>query len=82
MGSDASVADDYTAIAEVPNKLFAAIGQMFETSNPNPQEVADAVVNLINSPKGQRPLRQLLTAPREKLLKGQTMLYKLNSKMY
>ncbi|KGO88445.1 short-chain dehydrogenase [Flavobacterium rivuli WB 3.3-2 = DSM 21788] len=59
-GSDASVADDYTAIAEVPNKIFGAIGQMFETSNPDPQEVADAVVNLINLPKGQRPLRTVV----------------------
>jgi len=60
VGSDASVVDDYKAIADVPNKLFAAIGQVFETVNPNPQEVADAVVNLINLPKGQRPLRTVV----------------------
>jgi len=59
-GSDASVAEDYQEIADVPNKLFAAIGQMFETANPNPQEVADAIVNLINLPKGQRPLRTVV----------------------
>lgn len=60
VGSDVSVADDYKAIAHVPNKLFAAIAQMFETANPNPQDVADAVVNLINLPKGQRPLRTVV----------------------
>nr|WP_068890610.1 SDR family oxidoreductase [Pedobacter panaciterrae] len=59
-GSDASVADEYKAIADVPNKLFAAIGQMFETAKPDPQDVADAVVNLINLPKGQRPLRTVV----------------------
>jgi NAD(P)-dependent dehydrogenase (short-subunit alcohol dehydrogenase family) len=56
-GSDASVSDGYKAIADLPDKMGAAIGQIFETTNPDPQEVADAVVNLINLPKGQRPLR-------------------------
>ena len=59
-GSDTSVVDDYKAIADVPNKLFAAIGEIFETVKPNPQDVADAVVNLINLPKGQRPLRTVV----------------------
>jgi NAD(P)-dependent dehydrogenase (short-subunit alcohol dehydrogenase family) len=59
-GSDTSVVDGYEVIAEYPNKAFAAIGQMFETNKPNPQEVADAVVNLIDLPKGQRPLRTVV----------------------
>lgn len=59
-GSDVSVADDYKVISEVPNKMFAAIGQMFEAGNPNPQDVADAVVKLINLPAGQRPLRTVV----------------------
>jgi len=59
-GSDASVAEEYQAIAEVPNKIFAAIGHMFETAKPDPQDVADAVVNLINLPKGERPLRTVV----------------------
>lgn len=57
MGSDASVAGEYEAIAAYPKKMFEAMGQMFETNKPNPQQVADAVVNLIHLPKGQRPLR-------------------------
>ena len=60
VGSDASVAGEYQEIADVPNKMFAAIGQMFETAKPDPQEVADAIVNLINLPKGQRPLRTVV----------------------
>ena len=59
-GSDPSVVEGYQAIADLPNKMFAAIGQMFETNKPNPQDVADAVVNLINLPKGQRPLRTVV----------------------
>lgn len=60
VGSDASVVDGYNAIAGVPNKFFAAIGQIFETVKPDPQDVADAVVNLIDLPKGQRPLRTVV----------------------
>lgn len=60
VGSDASVVDGYKVIADIPNKIFAAIGQMFEKANPNSQDVADAVVHLINLPKGQRPLRTVV----------------------
>jgi len=60
LGSDTSVVDGYGAIAEVQNKMFGAIGQLFETVKPNPQDVADAVVNLISLPKGQRPLRTVV----------------------
>ncbi|MEH6305541.1 SDR family oxidoreductase [Olivibacter sp. CPCC 100613] len=56
-GSDASVVDGYKVIAEFPEKMFNAIGQLFETVKPDPQYVADAVVKLVNLPKGQRPLR-------------------------
>ena len=56
-GSDTAVIDDYKVLEEFPGKMFNAIGQMFETTKPNPQDVADAVINLINLPKGQRPLR-------------------------
>ncbi|EDM34425.1 short-chain dehydrogenase/reductase SDR [Pedobacter sp. BAL39] len=60
LGSDPSVVEDYKAIAEFPDKMFSAIGQIFETAKPNPQDVADAVINLINLPKGQRPLRTVV----------------------
>lgn len=59
-GSDTSVVDEYKAIADVPGKMGTARDQMFETANPDPQDVADAVVRLINMPKGQRPLRTVV----------------------
>ncbi|MGK9118991.1 SDR family oxidoreductase [Olivibacter jilunii] len=59
-GSDTSVVDDYKLIAEVPGKMFNALSQMFETIKPDPQNIADAVVKLINLPKGQRPLRTVV----------------------
>ena len=70
VGSDASVVDDYKAITDIQNKLFAAIGQIFETTNPNPQDVADAVVALINLPKGQRPLRTVVDSATGDIVKA------------
>jgi NAD(P)-dependent dehydrogenase (short-subunit alcohol dehydrogenase family) len=69
-GSDASVADDYKVIADVPDKIFAAISQIFETTKPDPQDVADAVVNLIKLPKGQRPLRTVVDSSTGEIVKA------------
>lgn len=69
-GSDTSVVDDYQAIAEYPNKMFAAIGKMFETAKPDPQNVADAVVKLIALPKGQRPLRTVVDPSTGQIVKA------------
>jgi hypothetical protein len=33
---------------------------LFETAKPNAQDVADAVLRLIELPKGQRPLRTVV----------------------
>lgn len=59
-GSDASVVPAYGALAELPNNMGTSLAKMFEENNPNPQDVADAVLNLINLPKGQRPLRNVV----------------------
>jgi len=68
-GSDTSVVDDYKVIADIPNKMFTSIGQLFETVKPNPQEIADAVVKLINLPKGQRPLRTVVDPSTGEIIK-------------
>lgn len=59
-GSDTSITEEYKAVAEYPEKMFKAIGDLFENVKPNPQDVADAIVKLINLPKGQRPLRTVV----------------------
>lgn len=59
-GSDESVVAGYGALAEIPNQMGSGLAQLFETTKPNPQEVADAVVTLINLPKGERPLRTVV----------------------
>jgi hypothetical protein len=40
--------------------MGAGLEQLFKTTKPNPQLVADAVINLINMPSGKRPLRTVV----------------------
>jgi NAD(P)-dependent dehydrogenase (short-subunit alcohol dehydrogenase family) len=61
-GSDVHVIESYGEIAKVPEQMGAGIMQMFEAVKPNPQFVADAVLQLINTPKGKRPLRTVADA--------------------
>ena len=58
--SDQSVFDGYGAVAEIPNKMMTAIGQLIQSHQPNPQDVADAIVKLIETEKGKRPLRTVV----------------------
>jgi len=59
-GSDTAVTAGYGALAQLPDQIGAGIGQLFETVKPDPQNVADAVLKLVNTPKGQRPLRTVV----------------------
>jgi NAD(P)-dependent dehydrogenase (short-subunit alcohol dehydrogenase family) len=59
-GSDATVIAGYGDLANVPDQIGAGIMQMFENLKPNPQLVADAIVKLIDTPKGKRPLRTVV----------------------
>lgn len=58
--SASSIFQDYSAIADIPNKMVGAITQLIQTANPNPQDVADAIVKLINAQKGKRALRTVV----------------------
>jgi NAD(P)-dependent dehydrogenase (short-subunit alcohol dehydrogenase family) len=42
--SDQSVFDGYSAIADLPGKMFAALGGQMQSHQPDPQMVADAIV--------------------------------------
>jgi NAD(P)-dependent dehydrogenase (short-subunit alcohol dehydrogenase family) len=59
-GSDATVIAGYGDLAKVPAQIGAGIGQMFEAMKPDPQLVADAMIDLINTPQGKRPLRTVV----------------------
>jgi len=58
--SDSSVNEGYKALAGYPEKMVAAITKLFQEADPNPQDVADAVVKLIELPQGERPLRTVV----------------------
>lgn len=61
-GSDQEVASGYGDIAKVPEQLTEGMGQMFEAVKPDPQMVPDAIFKLIDTPKGERPLRTSVDA--------------------
>jgi NAD(P)-dependent dehydrogenase (short-subunit alcohol dehydrogenase family) len=52
-GEDPARKTGYGEMAEVPEKIRAKIG----STRANPQEIADAVLRIIETPAGQRPLR-------------------------
>ncbi len=56
-GSDAHINEAYGDIAKLPEQIGVKMGEYFETQNPDPQQVADAVLKLVETPKGKRPLR-------------------------
>jgi len=48
----------YGTLLERPKQIWGGVGEMLEGDNaPNPQDVADAVLDLIETPRGKRPLR-------------------------
>lgn len=53
MSSDTSRTDTYGAANNIPGK----INQLLTSSAADPQEVADAVLSIVNTPAGQRKLR-------------------------
>ena len=59
-GSDDSVIAGYGDLANVPEQLGVGVGQMFEALKPDPQLVTDAIVKLIDTPHGKRPLRTVV----------------------
>lgn len=59
-GADQEVAAGYGDLAKVPEQIGEGMGQMFEAVNPDPQWVPDAIFKLIETPKGERPLRTVV----------------------
>jgi NAD(P)-dependent dehydrogenase (short-subunit alcohol dehydrogenase family) len=59
-GSDPTVIAGYGDLAKIPEQMGIGIGEMFEAMKPNPQLVAEAILKLINTPAGKRPLRTVV----------------------
>lgn len=60
--ADTARAAEYGAAAAIPAQLFAAFDQMFEgmPAETDPQVVVDAILRLIATPPGERPLRTVV----------------------
>ncbi|WP_437893715.1 SDR family oxidoreductase [Sorangium sp. So ce124] len=51
----------YGELAELPARMNAGLAAMFEAAGaPDPRDVADAVVALVEAPAGKRPLRTIV----------------------
>ena len=57
-GSDITRAETYGAVAEIPGKINAVLS----SSNADPQQVADVVLTIVETPAGQRQLRYRVSA--------------------
>ena len=60
-GEDRERLESYGSLVEVPDKMWSAFSQAIKDENaPNPQAVADAVLHLIETQPGSRPLRTVV----------------------
>lgn len=59
-GSDGAVSAEYGDLANIPAQIGAGLAQLFENTRPDPQLVTDAVLRLVDLPKGRRPLRTVI----------------------
>ena len=59
--ADEEIPTQYGEMATKPQEMFDGFGQAFSGPDaPDPQEVADAIANLVDLPAGQRPLRTVV----------------------
>ena len=55
---DTDTVADYGAVAEIPEQMWGGFMEHLQSDEaPDPQEVADAIQHLIETPAGRRPLR-------------------------
>jgi NAD(P)-dependent dehydrogenase (short-subunit alcohol dehydrogenase family) len=60
-GEDQARLEGYGSLAEIPEKMWGSFSKILKGENaPNPQAVADAVLHLIETPAGSRPLRTVV----------------------
>ena len=59
--SDEERINSYGELVQIPQQMWEGFASFLQSENaPNPQAVADEIVNIINMPKGQRPLRTVV----------------------
>ena len=61
--ADAERAAEYGAVGKIPGAMFETFNTMFSGPDaPDPHDVAEAIANLIATPKGDRPARTVVGA--------------------
>jgi len=56
--SDTNRVNEYGELAKAPEQMMKGMGEVFSGPNaPNPQEIADAIKKLVDTPTGKRPIR-------------------------
>lgn len=56
--ADTETVADYGAVADIPERMWGGFMEHLQSDEaPDPQEVADAIQRLIETPAGERPLR-------------------------
>ena len=59
--ADGPRAESYGPVAAIPGKMFESFQGLFQSADaPNPHDVAVAVLKLIETPKGSRPMRTVV----------------------
>ncbi|MBL1292284.1 MAG: SDR family oxidoreductase [Thiotrichales bacterium] len=59
--SDASRVAEYGEVGEIPGAMFQHFMSLFESADaPNPHDIAQAIVALVDAPKGTRPARTVV----------------------
>ncbi len=59
--ADAERVESYGELAEAPKQMWAGVLASLEADDaPDPQDVADAIVELVETPAGERPLRTVV----------------------
>ncbi len=60
-GADTGRLVDYGPLAELPDKMWSGFSERLRADNaPDPMQIADAVVELVETPAGQRPFRTVV----------------------
>lgn len=59
--TDTERVKEYGKVGEIPGSMFQNFTAMFEASDaPNPHDIAEAILGLIDAPKGTRPARTVV----------------------
>lgn len=60
-GADTGRLEDYGPLVELPDKMWGGVSEQLSAENaPDPQQVANVVLDLVETPAGRRPFRTVI----------------------